>query len=69
MPDDELRGSNRMAAHCAETIPLIEARLAALTGAKAKEARRHLKMMRDIQRWCTTRAGYVKPERAASNDR
>lgn len=66
---DELTGPNRLAAHCADTIPLVEARLSTLTGKKAREARRHLKLMRGLKRWCETRAGYVKPSKAQPDGR
>jgi len=62
MSDERPRGPNALATHCAETIPIIEARIARLTDKREiKEARRHLKLVRDMKRWCESRAGYVKP--------
>jgi len=62
MSDDEPRGPNGLAVHCAECIAVVEARIPTLTKkADIKAARRHLKLLRDTLRWSKTRAGYVTP--------
>lgn len=53
-------GPNGLALVCRDSIVKIEAELeTATTKAQKKGLRQRLKLCRDMERWCKTRAGYV----------
>lgn len=59
------RGPNGLADLCRDKLAELEALLPTIDDAKrAKAVRDHIAMVRRLERFAKTRAGYVKPEKA-----
>lgn len=65
MPDEQTERYRpyAMAQDCRATVAKLDAEIAsAAPKAEAKALRRRRKLVRDVARWCETRAGYVVPD-------
>ncbi|MGH6697604.1 hypothetical protein [Sphingopyxis sp.] len=60
--EGETRGPNKIAADCRDAVAELDAAIdAAPTKRAAKPLRQKRRLMRDIERWAKSCAGYVEP--------